>query len=120
MLFTRTLVRSSTTVLRKFGTTPGPRNLVKDLYLKELGSMNVTHINSALSSNPALKENIIDWTPPSKPKMPSTELGSTSIDDYVNQSVETMEPQTNEEVKEDFEEDWLVIENTVDDTQAAH
>ena len=110
---------------RLFSMTIIRKNLIQDLYLRELRQNNIDM--ATLESNPSLQSNIISWKQPIPPTAPSLELDNSTLADYINEPVETLhttEPVTsiaadNNNINEGTtmqseEEDWLVLEDLSD------
>lgn len=107
--------------IRLLSTTTPRLNLIQDLYLKEL-----TSVKNALDMSKIAtpKGNVLEWTTPAKPTVPSLEAKDDSIlQEYINSKVATTDTNvdnnnasTTENDAE--EEDWLVIDDIQQDSVA--
>ncbi|BAO40789.1 ATP synthase subunit H [Kluyveromyces marxianus] len=95
---------------RGFSTSLIRRNVIQDLYLKELKSVNLKPVTAA-DAQGAVKP----WTAPAAPKIPELELQSAdALKEYAAADVETVKEAT-EQANEVEEGDWLVLEEIEDD-----
>lgn len=116
-------VRCAPISVRAFSITPyNNNNMVEELYLKELKSTNFDM--SSLQSPESIKENVIEFNAPGKPKLPVLEATQKeNLTTYIKEGVETglsaeAKQNTTQKEAEDEEEDWLVIEE--DEEEPAH
>ncbi|CAH01282.1 Atp14 [Kluyveromyces lactis] len=94
---------------RGFSTSFIRRNVIQDLYLKELKAVNLKPITAA-DAQGAVKP----WTTPAAPKLPELELQSAdALKEYASSGVETVS-EANEQSAEVEEGDWLVLEELED------
>lgn len=97
--------------VRLFSNTSRTSNLIQDLYLKELVSVRNSLDISKIASP---KGNVLEWKTPSKPVIPNVEGGEeSSLQDYINSKVSVISEAGSEQAQkeEEFEEDWLVIDD---------
>ncbi|KAL3230060.1 ATP synthase subunit H, mitochondrial [Nakaseomyces bracarensis] len=95
------------TTLRQFSSGRVTRNIVSDLYLKELKAVKL-----APFSLKDAEGNVKPWSPPAKPQVPNSELqsGNELLKSYKEEGVETLHTQSAvEEGQQQIEEDWLVL-----------
>ncbi|KAH7580550.1 ATP synthase subunit H, mitochondrial [Nakaseomyces glabratus] len=95
------------TSLRQFSSCRVSRNIISDLYLKELKSVKVTPFSMKDAEG-----NVKPWSPPAKPQAPQSELtsGNDLLKSYKEEPVETLHTQPAEtEGATQIEEDWLVL-----------
>lgn len=89
--------------LRQFSSGRVTRNIVSDLYLKELKAVKV-----APFSLKDAEGNVKPWAPPARPTPPQSELGD--LKNYKDEAVETLHaPATESGATAQVEEDWLVL-----------
>lgn len=99
-------------VLRQLHYTPVNRNVVQELYLKELKNVKLTPI-TAKDAEGSVKQ----WSEPVKPKEPELEgQGTDALKAYSSEPVETKSTTVEEETP--VEEDWLVLEDAEEDSHA--
>lgn len=99
-------------VLRQLHNTAVKRNVVQELYLKELKNVKLSPI-TAKDAEGSVKP----WSEPVKPKIPELEgQGTDALKAYSSEPVETKTAAVEEEAP--VEEDWLVLEDDVEDTHA--
>ncbi|KAI0462964.1 ATP synthase F0 subcomplex subunit H atp14 [Komagataella kurtzmanii] len=100
------VIRSSAlrTQVRAFSAAPARRNLISDLYVKELKGFKPTPL-SAADAEGATKP----WAKPASPKVPSLE-GETAeaLQQYETSDVETVQAALSESASE-VTEDWFVF-----------
>ncbi|KAK9364856.1 ATP synthase complex subunit H-domain-containing protein [Lipomyces kononenkoae] len=91
---------------RRFGTTLPRRDIVQDLYLKEIKNYKAPAIKATDSVG-----QVKPWVAPSAPTPPSVEASApTDLDEYDSQVVEVEGvATTTEEVTESID-DWFVVE----------
>ncbi|AET38604.1 F1F0 ATP synthase subunit h Ecym_3095 [Eremothecium cymbalariae DBVPG len=101
------LVTRSAGAARGFSLSVARRDLVQDLYLKELRNTKVASMTSQDAQG-----SVKPWVLPSKPSAPEFGL-SGAVDElnaYEAQEVETVGEQEAAETTEAAEGDWLVLE----------
>lgn len=99
-------------VLRQLHYTPVNRNVVQDLYLKELKNVKLNPITAKDAEG-----NVRPWSEPVKPKAPELEgQGTDALKAYSNEPVETKTEAAEEEAP--VEDDWLVLEDDVEETHS--
>ncbi|BAP69412.1 ATP synthase subunit H [Kluyveromyces marxianus] len=95
---------------RGFSTGLVRRNVIQELYLKELKSVHLKPVTAADAQG-----SVKPWTPPAAPKIPELELQSAdALKEYASSEVETVKEAT-EQAAEVEEGDWLVLEEIEDD-----
>lgn len=95
---------------RGFATSTVRRNVIQDLYLKELKAVKLQPLTAA-DAEAAVKP----WAEPVAPKVPELELQSAdALKQYAEAGVETA-PEAGETAVEVEEGDWLVLEELEDD-----
>lgn len=114
------LCRVAPIAIRSFSITTTKNDLLQDLYLKELKSTKFDM--ASLQSPESIAENVISFSAPAKPKLPTLEASQKdNLQDYINENVETTldtaadAAAVEQDVAQD--EDWLVIE---DEPEEAH
>ncbi|KAK7204034.1 mitochondrial F1F0 ATP synthase subunit Atp14 [Myxozyma melibiosi] len=93
---------------RRFGTTLARRDLISDLYIKELKSYQAPPVKASDSVG-----QVKPWTPPAAPAIPTVEAGAEAdLAEYEAQAVEVEDSTVAEgEVAAPTEslEDWFVV-----------
>lgn len=93
------------TAVRHFSSGRVTRNIISDLYLKELKAVKL-----APFSLKDAEGNVKPWAPPAKPTAPSSELSGDLLKTYKEEDVETLHTQPTEDgASAQVEEDWLVL-----------
>lgn len=94
---------------RGFSTSLIRRNVIQELYLKELKSVNLKPITAADAQG-----SVKPWAAPATPKIPELELQSAeALKEYASANVETVS-EASEQTTEVEEGDWLVLEELED------
>lgn len=95
---------------RGFSSGVVRRNVIQELYLKELKAVKLQPI-SASDAHGSVKP----WTEPVAPKVPELELQSAdALKEYASSEVETVKD-AGEQAAEVEQGDWLVLEELEDD-----
>ncbi|KAK9453109.1 ATP synthase complex subunit H-domain-containing protein [Dipodascopsis uninucleata] len=103
----RVVARASTPFLRRgFATSVARRDLVQDMYLKELKSYKAPTITASDAVG-----QVKPWVPPTAPAVPTVEASSDAdISEYATQTVEVEGiAEVAEESTSDID-DWFVVE----------
>ncbi|CAB4254337.1 similar to Saccharomyces cerevisiae YLR295C ATP14 Subunit h of the F0 sector of mitochondrial F1F0 ATP synthase [Maudiozyma barnettii] len=113
-ILTKTVRTVSPSTVRAFTVTAYKNELLQDLFLKEL--KNTKFDMASLQSPESIAENVIKFSAPTKPKIPTLEAAQKdTLQDYINENVETSldtaadAAAVQQDVAQD--EDWLVIED---------
>lgn len=112
-------IRRSSVVLQRsnarlLSSTSVRRNVIQELYLKELKNVKLNPI-TAKDAEGSVKP----WTEPVKPKIPEIEgQGNEALKAYQNESVETKSSEAAPAEESNVEDDWLVLEDVEEDSHA--
>ncbi|CCH58763.1 hypothetical protein TBLA_0A09800 [Henningerozyma blattae CBS 6284] len=108
----RTVLNSATRTMvmkRTISSTPIARDLLSNLYVKEINSASSLLAKQDFSK--LSEEGVKQWKAPAAPKSPEVEAQSKdSLNQYLTEDVEVISKAAQEEVAEN-EEDWLVLED---------
>lgn len=97
---------------RLLSTTAVRRNVLQDLYLKELKNVKLAPITPQDAEG-----SVKPWEEPSKPKIPEVEAqGTEALQAYKNEPVETLSENVEGQAEEPVEEDWLVLDDAEEES----
>ena len=92
---------------RLLSTSAVRRNVLQDLYLRELKNIKLAPITPKDAEG-----SVKPWEEPSKPKVPELEAqGTEALQAYKSEPVETLSESADGQVEEPVEEDWLVLDD---------